>query len=168
MAQYKVTLTSDERNQLDDICKTGKGPAKQGIYARCLLLLDRSDLNPTPHKEKEVAELMGVVPKTLQHLKKRLVEEGLEAALGRKAYTVPSHRIKYDGKFEAQVVALACGDAPDGHARWTIRLLRDKVVELGIAPSVTTTTIFNTLKKTRCTLTRASTGRFRRTTMENS
>lgn len=168
MAQYRVTLTSDERKQLDDICKTGKGPAKQGIYARCLLLLDRSDLNPTPRKEKEVAELMGVVPKTLQHLKKRFVEEGLEGALGRKAYTVPSHRIKYDGRFEAQVVALACSQAPDGHARWTIRLLRDKVVELGIAPSVTTTTIFNTLKKTHCTLTRASTGRSRRTTAENS
>ena len=104
----------------------------------------------------------------LQHLKKRMVEEGLEAALGRKAYTVPSHRIKYDGRFEAQVVALACSDAPYGHARWTVRLLRDKVVELGIAPSVTTTTIFNTLKKMRCTLTGASTGRSRQTTMENS
>lgn len=168
MAQYRVTLTVDERNRLDDISKTGKGPAKQGVYARCLLLLDRGEFNPTPRQEKEVAELMGIVPKTLQHLKKRMVEEGLEAALGRKAYSVPAHRIKYDGAFEARVVALACSEAPDGHARWTVRLLRDKVVELGISTSVTTTTIFNILKKTHCILTRASTGRFRRSITENS
>lgn len=168
MTQFRITMTQEERARFEGISKTGKGPARQGLYARSLLLLDRGEFNPKVFTESEVSTAMGLSIRTLQNLKRRFVQDGLDSALGRKQYEVPVHRIKYDGKFEAQVTALACSAAPEGFTRWTIRLLRDKIVELGIAPSVTTTTVFNTLKKTHCVLTKACTGKSRPTTMANS
>ena len=82
-----------------------------------------------------------------QTLQETLLEEGLEAALRRKPQYRPSREIVFDGQFEARLLALACSDAPEGFARWTLRLLADKVVELGFAPSVSPMTVHRLLKK---------------------
>ncbi|MBN2687049.1 MAG: helix-turn-helix domain-containing protein [Deltaproteobacteria bacterium] len=79
--------------------------------------------------------------RSIEHLKKRFVEDGLEAALKRKAREKPPRDIIFDGAFEARLVALACSDTPEGHRRWTVRLLADKAVELGIADSVSHMTV---------------------------
>ena len=95
----------------------------------------------------DVAEALGVSSRSIEHLKKRFVEEGLEAALERKAREKPPRDIIFDGVFEARLVALACSDTPEGHRRWTVRLLTDKAVELGIADSVSHMTVQRILKK---------------------
>jgi len=101
----------------------------------------------------------GVSSRAIEHLKKRFVEEGLEAALKRKQREKPPREVTFDGAFEARLIALACSDTPEGHLRWTVRLLADKVVELKIASSVSHMTVQRILKKTNLNLISASTGK---------
>jgi hypothetical protein len=105
---------------------------------------------------------MGVTPRTIEHLKKRFVEQGLESALERKQPDKPPREAIFDGAFEARLIALACSEAPSGRRRWTVRLLAEKAVELDLAPKVSHMTVHRILKKTNSSLTSASTGRFRR------
>jgi len=105
---------------------------------------------------------MGVTPRTLEHLKKRFVEEGLTAVLERRQSGKPPRDITFDGAFEARLVALACSEAPEGRRRWTLRLLADKAAELSLASSVSHMTVQRILKKTNLSLTSGSTGRSRR------
>ena len=88
-----------------------------------------------------------------------LTEEGLAAALERKPREKPPREVTFDGAFEARLLTLACSDAPEGHHRWTIRLLADKVVELNFAESVSLMTVHRVLKKTNFSLTAANTGK---------
>ena len=90
---------------------------------------------------------MGMSSRTLEHLKKRMVEEGLDAALERKERETPPRAVIFDGAFEAQLVRLACSPAPAGRSRWTVRLLRDKLIELRSVETVSATTVHKTLKK---------------------
>jgi transposase len=99
-----------------------------------------------------VAEALGITTRTIEHLKARFVEEGLEAALARKP-AVKAPKRTFDGAFEARLTALACSPAPAGRARWTVRLLAEQVVELKIAASVSTMSIHRALKKTNLSLT---------------
>jgi len=99
-----------------------------------------------------VAAALGVTTRTVEHLKQRFVEDGIEAALERKARTKPP-KVTFDGEFDARLTALACSPAPDGRARWTVRLLAEKAVELKIAACVSPMTVQRSLKKTNCTLT---------------
>ena len=94
-----------------------------------------------------MGEALGTTPRSLEHLKKRFVEEGLPAAIERKKRVKPPREIKYGGEFEAQLLALACSEAPEGRKRWTIRLLAEKMVELEIVDTVSPMTVCNTLKK---------------------
>jgi hypothetical protein len=91
--------------------------------------------------------------RTLEHLKERFVKFGLEAALERKKPCGSSKHLVFDGDFAAQLTRLACSPAPDGRARWTVRLLAEKLVERSIVPSVSVMTAHNTLKKTNLRLT---------------
>ena len=100
----------------------------------------------------EVAEALGVSTRTIEHLKARFVEEGIEAALERKPSARP-RKLTFDGAFDARLTALACSPAPAGRARWTVRLLAEKVVELKIAPKVSTMSVQRALKKTSLSLT---------------
>jgi transposase len=93
-----------------------------------------------------VAEALGVSTRTIEHLKARFVEEGIEAALERKPSAKP-RKLTFDGAFDARLTALACSPAPAGRARWTVRLLAEKVVELKIAPKVSTMSVQRALKK---------------------
>ena len=149
------------RNELEALTKQGKINARKFIHARALLLCDCGDDGPA-WKVANAAEALGITSRTIEHIKKQFVEEGLEAALDRKPLEKPPREIQFDGAFEARLIALACSDAPEGCARWTVRLLADKVVELKISESVSHMTIQRILKKTNLNLTSASTGKSRR------
>jgi len=144
--RYKVILTEEERLRLEELTSCGKTTASQFIYARALLLCDTSECG-NAWTVAQTAEALGVTSRTIEHLKCRFVEEGIDAALARKPRTTPSKRI-FDGAFDARLTAVACSPAPQGHARWTVRLLAERIVELKIAPSVSTMTVQRALKKT--------------------
>ena len=159
--RYRVTLTEQERKELESLTRRGKTHARRFIRARALLLCDAGPDGPA-WKVADAAEALGITSRTIEHLKKRFVEDGLEVALERKAREKPPREVFFDGAFEARLLALACSEAPAGYQRWTVRLLADKVVELNIAPSVSHMTIQRALKKMNLSLTSASTGKFRR------
>ncbi len=145
--RYRVTLTEQERRELEAMTKTTKTNAKQFLYARSLLLCDAGSQGPA-WDVADTAEAMGVTPRTIEHLKKRFVEEGLAAALERKRREKPPREVTFGGAFEAQIIALACSKTPEGRRRWTVRLLAEKAIELKLAPSVSHMTVQRILKKT--------------------
>lgn len=149
--RYKVTLTEAERDQLAALTRSGKAPASKFVHARALLLCDAGPFGD-PWKVSDVAQALGVSSRMIEHLKARFVEQGLDAALTRKASS-KTPKLTFDGAFEARLTALACSPAPEGRVRWTVRLLAERVVELNIAPKVSTMTIQRTLKKTNLSLT---------------
>lgn len=165
--RYRVTLTQEERALLDEMSTTGFRAAKTVLHARALMLLDAGEDGPR-WKVGEVSEALGMTSRTLEHLKERFVEEGLEAALQRKDRMEPPRKLVFDGDFEARLIALACSEAPEGRKRWTVRLLAEKLVELRVVDSVSAMTVCNTLKKTSFSLTGAATGRSRRTRTRHS
>ena len=150
--RYRVTLTKEERKDLEAISTKGKRAARTVLYARALLLLDAGEYGPK-WVVARVAEALGKTTRSLEHLKKRFVEEGLPAAIERKKRLIPPREIQFGGEFEAHLLALACSEAPAGRKRWTIRLLAEKMVELKMVPSVSPMTVCNTLKKTNLSLT---------------
>jgi transposase len=159
--RYRVTLSEQEREELEALTKRGKIHARRFIHARALLLCDSGPKGPA-WNVADTAEALGVTSRTIEHLKKRFVEDGLEAALERKPREKPPREITFDGAFEARLISLACSDVPEGHRRWTVRLLADKAVEFKIAPSVSHMTVQRALKKMNLSLTSASTGKSRR------
>lgn len=158
--RYRVTLTEQERKDIEALTRSGKTGAKKFIHARALLLCDAGPDGPA-WTVADVAEALGVTSRTIEHLKKRFVEEGLEAALVRKSREKPPRDIIFDGAFEARLISLACSKAPDGFDRWTVRLLADKAVELKFAASVSHMTVQRVLKKTNLSLTSVNIGKSR-------
>jgi transposase len=156
--RYRVTLTQEERKELESMTRRGKTHARRFIHARALLLCDAGAEGPA-WNVADVAIALGVSSRAIEHLKKRFVEDGLEAALERKPREKPPREIIFDGAFEARLIALACSDAPEGRRRWTVRLLADKAVELSFAESVSHMTVQRVLKKTNLSLISASTGK---------
>jgi transposase len=149
--RYKITLTEEERGQLEAMTRSGKASAVKFVHARALLLCDAGPQGD-PWKVADVAAALGVTSRTIEHLKERFVEEGLDVALERKPRARPP-KITFDGEFDARLTALACSPAPNGRARWTVRLLAEKLVELKIAPAASIMTVQRSLKKTNCILT---------------
>jgi transposase len=149
--RYKVTLTEEERRQLESLTRDGKTAAPKFIHARALLLCD-AGVHGHPWKVAEVAEALGVTSRTIEHLKARFVYGGSDAA----SHPTPpakAPKLTFDGAFDARLTALACSPAPAGRARWTVRLLAEKVVELKIAPKISTMSVHRALKKTNLSLT---------------
>lgn len=157
--RYRVTLTSQERKELEALTKTNKTNARQFLYARTLLLCDSGPEGPA-WKVEDISEAMGVTPRMIEHLKKRFVEEGLAATLQRKEREKPPREVIFDGAFEARLITLACSKAPEGRQRWTVRLLAEKAVELSMATSVSPMTVHRILKKTNLNLISGSTGKY--------
>jgi len=149
--RYRVTLTQEERQYLENISTKGKRAARTVLYARALLLLDAGENGPKWLVAK-VGEALGTTSRSLEHLKKRFVEEGLPAAIERKRRLKPPREIQFGGEFEAQLLALACSKAPKGRTRWTVRLLAEKMIELKIVETVSPMTVCNTLKKMNLSL----------------
>ena len=158
--RYRITLSKQERKELEALTRNGKTGAKKFIHARALLLCDAGPDRPA-WTVAVAAKALGVTSRTIEHLKKRFVEDGLEAALVRKTREKPPRDVIFDGAFEARLIALACSGAPEGYQRWTVRLLADKAVELNFASSVSHMTVQRVLKKTNLSLTSANTGKFR-------
>ena len=145
---FIVRLTDEERSQLDTLVRKGKASALTITRARILLKADQGN-NGEGWTDAQVAEALNVAPKTVFNVRQRWVEEGLEAALSRKKQDRPSRSRKLDGEAEAKLVATCCSPAPKGRARWTLRLLADKLVELEVVDSISPETVRRTLKKTR-------------------
>ena len=153
--KYIVRLSDEERQQLNDLVNKGKAPAYKIRHAHILLKADADDQN---WKDADIADAFGCHRTTIEEVRRRLVTQGLEAALGRKKRETPPTPRRLDGESEARLVALACGQAPAGRAKWTMRLLADKLVELEIVESVSHTTVWETLKKTNLNRTCANAG----------
>jgi hypothetical protein len=157
--RYRVTLTEQERSFLDGLTRRGTHNARTTILARALLLCDAGPDGPAWTSAK-IVDALGITSRTMEHLKKRFVEEGLEVSIHRKAREKPPREVRLDGKFEARLIALACSEAPAGYSRWTVRLLSEKIVELQIAESVSHMSVHRILKKMNINLTLKNIGKF--------
>jgi transposase len=146
MKKYIVRLEAEERSQLEQMIRTGKRAAYVVRHANILLAVDESEAGKKMSDE-QAAHAYGVCVRSIEHLRRRLVEEGLEAALGRKKQTSPSVERLFDGEKEAKLIAIACGPKPEGRARWTLELLADRVVKLKIVPACSAKTVGRVLKK---------------------
>jgi transposase len=147
MNRYKVTLTAEERQQLHDLIRAGKAAAKKLTHARILLKADAAEGGPAWPDER-IAEALDVSTDTIGRVRRRFVEEGLEAALVRKKQDRPSRERTLDGRAEARLIALACSAPPPGRTAWTLRLLADRLVELEVVETVSHETVRRVLKKT--------------------
>jgi len=139
-------LTPEERAQLHELLSKGKSAARTLTHARILLKADEGVIGPRLSDEA-VAEALDVNRSTVERVRMRCVEEGFEAAL-RPRPSRQLHPRKLDGRQEAQMITLACSPAPAGRARWSLRLLADKLVELEIVDDISHETVRQTLKKT--------------------
>ena len=139
-AKYIVELGEEERVQLRNLLRRGKAPVRMVARARVLLRADEG------YTDDAIAAALDVGTATVSRIRKRFVERGLEQAL--REQPRPGQRRKLSGKQEAHVIAVACSTPPEGHSRWTLRLLAGKVVELGFTPSISPETVRQMLKKT--------------------
>jgi len=157
MNTYKVTLTQEERDQLTEITRTGTHAARKFIHALILLNVDRGTYNAEQQINEEVCKVLKIGMRTIDRVKKRFVEEGLEAAL-KMAPTSREYEKLVDGDMEAHLITLACGEPPKGYARWSLRLLADRLVELRVADKISYETVRRTLKNTNLNLGNLSVG----------
>ena len=151
MKKYKVTLEQEERQGLESIVQKGSHASQKVVNALILLNCDEGEFQPRRLKNEDVAAVLKISMRKIDRVKKRFVEEGLEVALGGR----PSSRVyqrKADGDFEAHLVALSCSAPPEGFARWSLRLLADRAVELNYIDSVSYETVRRVLKKTNSNL----------------
>ena len=151
MKKYIVRLSLEERSTLKKLLTSGRGSGRMFTRLRILLKADQSDEGSAWSDEK-ISESFDVTVQTIERVRKQLVEEGLEAVLSRHPYTHKLSRKKIDGDVEAHLIALCCSDPPKGRVRWTLRLLADKVVELGYVDSISYEAVRQTLKKTNLSL----------------
>lgn len=142
MKKYLVTLTDEERRHLEHLLGKGKAAARTLRHAHVLLKAD----DVTGWADEQIAEAFSVSVRTVERLRQRFVEEGLEAAL--QPRPIPRLPRTVDGEVEAYLVALACSDPPQGRHRWTLRLLAERMVELGYVEALSHETVRHVLKKT--------------------
>lgn len=145
-AKYIVTLTADEREELLELVRRGTAAAQKIKHVNILLASDEKGENLSA---SAVGKAYHCHAQTVYNVRQRFVEQGLPAAIDRKKYASPGPR-KMDGRTEARLVALACEETPDGVARWSLRLLSEKMVDLGVVASLSHETVRRTLKKTSC------------------
>lgn len=163
--KYIVKLTNEERSELNKILSNGNVAAKKHKIAKILLRTDTS-AEGMSGTDAEIAEEVEVSAKTVIRLRQKFVEGGLEEVF-RKKFTPRYSRRKLDGEGEAKLIAMCCGEAPEGRARWTLRLLADKMVELNIAETLSKNTIDRALKKTNLSLGKKKNGAFRQKQTRN-
>ena len=145
LPKYIVRLTEEERNQLDELIRTGRRAASVLIHARILLKADAS-AGRSGWDDERIAEAVECGASTVYRVRQAFVEEGLAAALFRKKPTGRQYR-KLDGAQEAHLIALACSAPPPGRIHWTLRLLADRLVELEVVDSISPECVRTTLKK---------------------
>ena len=146
LKKHVVRLSADERTHLEALTRTGNAPARTQTHARILLKADCSDAGPA-WTDEAIAERCEVSRPTVERVRRAFATKGLDAALYRKRWTGPSRR-KLDGTGEAHLIAVSCGKPPDGSDRWTLALLADKLVALGVVDSIARESVRAVLKKT--------------------
>lgn len=150
--KYRIKLSGDERLELEAIRdhnaarKKATKTAGKAMNALCLLLADEG-ADGACKKDAEIIRITGLSPSTVEHLRKRCCEVGPLAALERKPRETPPHAVKITGEVQARITQLACSQAPEGHARWTLQMLADRVVELDVISSISHTSVGTVLKK---------------------
>ena len=148
--RYLVTLTADERGDLESLVSTGKTAARRVTHARILLLTDQPPSGPG-WPDAQIMEALSVGESTVLRVRRACVLDGLSAAIDRKTHARFKPR-KLDGAGEARLVTLACSKAEDGRSRWTIQMLADKLVELNVVDTISEECVRQTLKKTNSSL----------------
>ena len=149
--KYVIELSNQEKVRLMEIVKKGNSPARTILRANILLASDKqSDKYMTV---SEIANAYRTTPTTVQTVRASYCKKGLEATITRKKRETPPIPAKVTGEVEAHIIALACGQPPEGYSRWTLRLLADKTVELGYIESISHVTVSTILKKTNLSLT---------------
>lgn len=140
--KYIVDLQKEERRVLQRVIRSGRHSTRKIRWAHVLLKADDG------WKDQEIATALDISLPTVQRIRQRFVEEGLEVALGAWSHKPRPYLQRLDGKQEAKLIAIACSKAPQGRTRWTLRLLADKMVELQVVESVSYQTVRRVLKKT--------------------
>jgi hypothetical protein len=156
--KYTVVFTKEEREWLEEFTRRGRNSAAKIIQARALLLCDASEAG-SAWPVVRITEALGLSSGTVNNLKKRVAESGLDEIFERRQRITPPREIVYGGNFEARVVALACSEPPTGFQRWTVRLLAEKIVELEIFPCASHMSVHRALKKMNYSLTEKSIGK---------
>jgi transposase len=146
MDKYRVTLDAEERAALEQLISTGKSASRRLTHARVLLLADVNQGGG--HSDDDILTALGVSSKTISRVRKRLVTEGIDAAIDHRPQPPRPDKIKIKGDVEQKLVELACTDPPRGRCHWTLRLLADEMVVLGLVDSISTETVRQALKKT--------------------
>jgi transposase len=146
MDKYRVALTVEERAGLEQLVSVGEAAARRLTHARILLLADEK--HGEAYSDLEIISALGTSVRTIERLRKRLVTEGLEAALDHRPQPPRPDKIKIKGNVEQKLVELACCDPPQGRAHWTLQLLADELVVLGLVDTISTVTVWQALKKT--------------------
>jgi len=148
--KYIVALEQEERKELESLTNKGKAAAYRINHARILL---KADINQEKGglKDQEISEALDISVSTIERVRQRFVEESLESALSRRTPLEARPRL-LDGEKEAYLIAIACSKPPEGQAVWTLRLLADRMVELGYVESLSYETVRQTLKKTNSSL----------------
>lgn len=142
MEKYIVSLAPDERVELQQLVNTGKAAARRLTHARILLLADRD-----ARCDEAIVSALGVSLRTVERVRKRLVTEGFDAAIDHRPQPPRPDKIKIRGGLERKLIELACADPPSGRCRWTLQLLADEMVVLGLVDAISTETVRQALKK---------------------
>jgi hypothetical protein len=145
MEKFRVTLEIEERAALEELVSRGKAASRKLTHARILLLADAS--HGEVHTDEDIIAALGTSPRAVARVRKRFVTEGLEAAIDHRPQPARPDKIKIKGDVEQRLIELACTDPPRGRGHWTLRLLADEMVVLGLADSVSTETVRQALKK---------------------
>lgn len=147
MIKYSVTLTKDERDELQAIVGKGSHRSQKVLNALILLNCDVGENQEHKSRNEDISRVLQISMKKIDRVKKRFVEEGLSIALeGHKGKRI--YKKKVDGDFEAHLVAVSCSEPPEGYARWSLRMLADRVVELEYIDKISYETVRRVLKKT--------------------
>jgi hypothetical protein len=144
--KYRVTLDAEERATLERVVNVGKGAARRLIHARVLLLADTSRGQGRP--DTDIVSALGTSLRTVERVRQRLVTEGFPAALDHRPQPARPGKVKIKGDVEQKLIQLACSDPPQGRCHWTLRLLADELVVLGLAQAISVETVRQALKKT--------------------
>jgi hypothetical protein len=159
-------LTAEERADLEQLVSCGKAAARKLTHARILLLADDSRRDERP--DEQIVAALGVSPRTVSRVRRQLVTEGVEVAILRRRQPPRPDKIKIKGDVEQRLIELACSDPPTGRCPWTVQLLADELVVLGLVDRIGIETVRLALKKTTSSLGSSSPGASHRTRMPST
>lgn len=148
MKQYRIELTKEQRDHLEEVVRKGQCSARKQQHAHILLKVDGGEYGPN-WTDRQVQEVFGVGESTVLRVRKRFLAHGLEAALNRRPQPERPEKRKMYGEQEAHIIAMMCGPAPEGFQRWSMRLVANRLVQLGEYEQIDHTTVWRVLKKTR-------------------